>query len=129
MSMATSTLSTVRRLVLAAHSQVEPACAESVRSAIPEDADREVDVGFPLATEMLGVYRYRYRYIDEFRENRDGWDEFFSALERSQGRIGLLGVNCSGWRFIILLSDDMETALACLCGSPSPSRAGISRHA
>jgi hypothetical protein len=91
---------------------------EAVRSAIPDHAISEVEIGFPLAADLLGIYRHRYQSIDEFRESRYGWDIFFSVLENRQGRIGLVGINCAGWRFVILVSEDLKTALACLRRPP-----------
>jgi hypothetical protein len=113
--------SRVRRLVLGETSKVEPACREAVRSVIPDDSVQEADVGFPLAAELLDIYRYRYRYqsIEGFRVNRYGWPGFFSALEAATGRVGLLIVRCSGWRFTILLNEKLDSALACLCRPPS----------
>lgn len=74
------TWSDVRRIVLAEGSLVGGACADAVRSVIPDDVTRDVEVGFPGAVELLDAYRYRYRYrnIEEFRKNRIGWTEFFS---------------------------------------------------
>lgn len=109
----------VRHLVIADESQVDSDCKDAVMSVIPGDSVREVEVGFPLAGDLLNVYRYRYQSIDAFRRNRSGWNGFFSALESCQGRIGLLSIGHSGWRFIILLSEDLDTALACLCRPPT----------
>jgi hypothetical protein len=92
---------------------------EAVRSVIPDDSTREAEVGFPTAAELLDVYRYRYQNIDAFRTGRYGWNGFFSALDGSHERVGLLGINCSGWRFTIVVNDNMDAALACLCRPPS----------
>jgi hypothetical protein len=119
MSLGSMTWADVRRLVLAKGALVNPECAEAVRSVIPEDSTRQVEVGFPAATELLDIYRYRYQHIDEFRTSRYGWKEFFASLDRSEGRVGLLGINWSGWRFTIILSDNLDTVLACLCRPPS----------
>lgn len=120
MSTGSITWADVRRLVLAKGTRLEPECVEAARSVIPNDSTREAEVGFPLAAELLDVYQYRYQYIDEFRTGRYGWKGFFSALDRNDGRVGLLGINCSGWRFTIVTTDNLDTALACLCRPPSP---------
>jgi hypothetical protein len=113
--------STVKRLMLAEGSHVEPECVKAIRLAIPEGWAEEAEVGFPLAADLLDVYRYRYQSIEEFRVNRYGWRGFFSALETTVGRVGLLTIRCSGWRFIIILNENLDVALACLCRPPSSS--------
>ena len=118
MTMARVPWSRVRRLVPGETSKVGPACVEAVRSAIPDDSLQEADVGFPLAVELLDIYRYQS--IEAFRVNQYGWPEFFAALEAATGRVGLLAVRCSGWRFTILLDEKLDSALACLCRPPSP---------
>jgi hypothetical protein len=122
MTMTRMTWSTLRRLVLADGSRVEPECVEAVRVAIPDDPAEEVNVGIGPAAELLDVYRYRYQSIEAFRVNNYGWPGFFSALEAATGRIGLLAIRSSGWRFIVLLSEDLDVALACLCRPPSPDK-------
>jgi hypothetical protein len=112
--------SSVKSLVLAEGSRVEPKCKEAVRSAIPDKSTQQAEVGFPMATELLDIYRFRYQSIEGLRTSRYGWRGFFSALETTPGRVGLLAVRCSGWRFTILLNERMDAALACLCGPPSP---------
>ena len=119
MTMTRVTWSTVKRLVVAEGSQVEPRCVEAVRSVIPDGSPEEAEVGFPLATELLDIYRYRYQSIEEFRTNRYGWPGFFSALEAAAGRVGLLAISWSGWKFTILLNENLDAALACLCRAPS----------
>jgi hypothetical protein len=119
MAMARMPWSTVKHLVLAEGSRVEPDCVEAVRSIIPDGSAEEAEVGFPLAAELLDIYRYRYQSIEEFRVNRYGWRGFFSALEAAAGRVGLLAIRHSGWRFIILLNENLDAALACLCRPPS----------
>lgn len=118
MSTGSITWADVRRLVLTGGTRLAPECVEAVRSVIPDDSAREAEVGFPLAAELLGIYQHRYRAIDEFRTNRFGWEGFFSALDSSEGRVGLLGINHLGWRFAIIVTDNMDTALACLCRPP-----------
>lgn len=112
------TWAAVRRLVLEDESQVDLDCKDAVRLIIPSDSAQEVEVEFPRAEELLNVYRSRYRSIDQFRTNRSGWDGFFSTLENCQGRIGLLSISHSGWRFILLLDESLNTARACLCRPP-----------
>jgi hypothetical protein len=120
MTMARVPWSRVRRLVLGETSKVGPACVEAVRSIIPDDSLQEADVGFPLAVELLDIYRYRYQSIEAFRVKQYGWPEFFAALEAATGLVGLLAVRCSGWRFTILLDEKLDSALACLYRPPSP---------
>lgn len=114
------TWTTIKRLVLEEGSQVEPDCAEAVRSVIPDGSAEQAEIGFGLAANLLDIYRYRYQSIEEFRINRYGWHGFFSALEFASGRVGLLIIRCSGWRFTILLNENLDAALACLCRPPSP---------
>ncbi len=73
--------SSVRHLVLDECLGIEPECAEAVRSVIPDDSAQEAEVGFPLAAELLDIYRYRYQSIEAFRVSRYGRPGFFSALE------------------------------------------------
>jgi hypothetical protein len=81
------------------------------------------EVGFPLAANLLDIYRYRYQSIEAFRVRRNGWSGFFSALKAATGRVGLLAIRYSGWRFTILLNENLDAALACLCRQPSPDEA------
>ena len=111
--------STMKRLVLAEGSRVEPECAAAVSSAIPDASAQEAEVGLALAASLLDIYRHRYRSIEAFRISRYGWPGFFSALEAAPGRIGLSAIRSSGWRFTILLNDNLDTALACLYRPPS----------
>jgi len=113
--------SAVRSLLLEEGSGVESECVAAVRSVIPDDSAREAEVGFPLAADLLGVYRHRYQSVEGFRVNRYGWSGFFSALEAATGRVGLLAIRHSGWRFTILIDERIDTALACLCRPPSTS--------
>jgi hypothetical protein len=112
--------STVRRLVLEKGSGVEPECVEAVRSVIPDGSGQEAEVGLALAANLLDIYRYRYQSIEAFRVNRYGWSGFFSGLEAATGRVGLLAIRHSGWRFTILLNEKLDAALACLCRPPLP---------
>lgn len=91
----------------------------AVRSVIPDGSAHQAEVGFPLSIELLGIYRYCYRSIEGLRVSRFGWRGFFLTLESTSGRVGLLAVRCSGWRFTILLDECLDAALACLCGPPS----------
>ena len=119
MAMVRVSWSRVRCLVLGEASEVEPACRQAVRSVVPDGSVQETDVGFPLAAEVLDIYRYRYESIEAFRVNRYGWPGFFSVLETATGRVGLLAIRCSGWRFTILLNEKLDNALTCLCRPPS----------
>jgi hypothetical protein len=119
MAMVRVSWSRARCLVLGKSSEVEPACRQPVRAVIPDDSAQETDIGLPLAAELLDIYRYRYESIEAFRVNRYGWPEFFAALETATGRVGLLAIRCSGWRFTILLNEKLDNALACLCRPPS----------
>lgn len=110
--------STVRRLVLEEGSGLEPEYVESIRLAIPDDSIQVAEVGFPMAADLLDIYRYRYQSIEPFRIRRYGWSGFFSALEVASGRVGLLAIRCSGWRFTILLNENLDAAFACLCRPP-----------
>ena len=112
--------STVRRLVLEKGSGVEPECVEAVRSVIPDGSGQEAEVGLALAANLLDIYRYRYQSIEAFRVNRYGWSGFSSGLEAATGRVGLLAIRHSGWRFTILLNEKLDAALACLCRPPLP---------
>ena len=112
--------STVRRLVLEEESEVEPECVVAVRSVIPDGSGQEAEVGLALAAELLDIYRYRYQSIEALRVNRYGWSGFFSALEAATGRVGLLAIRHSGWRFTILLNEKLDAPLACLCRPPLP---------
>jgi hypothetical protein len=87
---------------------------------IPDGSGQEAEVGLALAAELLEIYRYRYQSIEAFRVNRYGWSGFFSALEAATGRVGLLAIRHSGWRFTILLNEKLDAALACLCRQPLP---------
>ncbi|SRR6266567_4604375 len=119
MTTAYVTWSTVKRLLLGEKSKIEPECADAIRAVIPDDSARQAEVGFPLAANLLDIYRYRYQSIEEFRVSRHGWPGFFSALEATTGRVGLLMVRCSGWRFIVLTDENLDAALACLYRPPS----------
>src|SRR6266550_1384408 len=81
MTTAYVTWSTVKRLLLGEKSKIEPECADAIRAVIPDDSARQAEVGFPLAANLLDIYRYRYQSIEEFRVSRHGWPGFFSALE------------------------------------------------
>jgi hypothetical protein len=120
MTTAYVTWSTVKRLMLKEGSQVEPECAEAARAVIPDGSAQQVEVGFPLAADLLDIYRYRYQSIEAFRVNRHGWPGFFLALETAAGRVGLLAIRCSGWRFIVVTDENLHAALACLYRPPSP---------
>jgi hypothetical protein len=76
MTTAYVTWSTVKRLVLEEGSQVEPQCAEAGRAVFPDGSTQEAEVGFPLAANLLDIYRYRYQSIEEFRGSRHGWPGF-----------------------------------------------------
>jgi hypothetical protein len=115
--------STVRHLVLKEGSGLEPECVEAIRLAIPDGSAQVAEIGFPLAANLLDIYQYRYQSIEAFRVRRYGWSGFFSALTGADGRVGLLAIRCSGWRFTILLNENLDAALACLCRSPSPDEA------
>src|SRR5689334_13954615 len=108
MTMTRVSWSRARHLVLGEASGVEPACRQAVRSVIPDNSGQAADVGWPLAAELLDIYRYRYESIEAFRVNQYGWPGFFSALEVATGRVGLVAIRCSGWRFIILLNEEMD---------------------
>ena len=49
--------STVKRLMLREGSQIEPECAEAVRAVIPDGSAQQAEVGFPLAANLLDIYR------------------------------------------------------------------------
>ena len=116
--MMTVAVSTVKQLLLDGESRVGLACANVVRSVIPDGLEQEVDVGFPLAFDLLGIYRYRCDGIEGFRESRHGWKTFFSVLETTDGRIGLLAMRYSDWRFTVLVDEDLSKARACLYRPP-----------
>lgn len=112
--------SAVKHLMLQEGSPVEPECAEAVRAVIPDGSAQQAAVGFPLAADLLDIYRYRYQSIEAFRVNKHGWPRFFLALETATGRVGLLTIRCSDWRFIVLTDENLDAALACLYRPPSP---------
>ena len=112
--------STVKRLMLQEGSQIEPECAEAVRAVIPDGSAQQAEAGFPLAANLLDIYRYRHQSIEAFRVSRHGWPGFFLALESAAGRVGLLTIRCSDWRFIVLTDENLNAALACLYRPPSP---------
>src|SRR5262249_17049157 len=127
MTMTRMPWSTVRRLMLEEGSGVEPECADAVRSVIPDDPTQQADVGRGLAAGLLDIYRCRRQSVEEFRVNRYGWPGFFSALEAAvSGRVGLLAIRHSGWSFIILLNENLDAALACLCRPPSAASSPMS---
>jgi hypothetical protein len=111
-------VSTVRQLLLDGESRLGSTCTDVVRSVIPDGLEREVDVGFPMAFQLLEIYRYRREGIEGFRASKHGWETFFSVLEGTDGRIGLLAIRYSGWRFTVLVDEDLSKACACLYGPP-----------
>ena len=123
MTMALVPWSTVRHLVFKEGSGLEPECVEAIRLAIPDGSAQVAEVGFPLAADLLDIYRYRYQSIEAFRVRRYGWSGFFSALKAATGRAGLLAIKYSDWRFTILLNENLDAALACLCRPSSPDEA------
>jgi hypothetical protein len=114
MTMARVTWSAVKVMMLEEGSPIEPECMDAIRLVIPDGSAEEADVGFPLAAELLDLYRYRYESIEDFRVNRRGFDGFFAALEAVAGRVGILSLRRSGWSFIILVNENLDAALACL---------------
>lgn len=83
-------------------------------AALTSESDSVVEVTFPPAKEVLDIYRYRYDSIDEVRDSRIGWGLFFSALEDSVGRVGLLSVRASELGAIVLVDETVELVLAAL---------------
>jgi hypothetical protein len=124
MTTAYVTWSAVKRLMLQEGSQVEPECAEAVRAVIPDGSARQAEVGFPLAASLLDIYRYRYQSIEAFKVSRHGWPGFFLALETATGRVGLLAIRCSDWRFIVLTDENLHAALPACTGHHLPDRGG-----
>jgi hypothetical protein len=114
MTMARVTWSAVKGMMLEEGSPIEPECMDAIRSVIPDGSAEEADVGFPLAAEVLDIYRYRYESIEAFRVNKRGFDGFFAALEAAAGRVGILAIRPPGWSFIILVNENVDAALACL---------------
>ena len=87
-------------------------------AALASNSDSFVEVTFPLAKEVLDIYRHRYDSLDEVRESRVGWETFFPALEDSDGRVGLLSVRTGKLGAIILVNESVEFVLAALIRRP-----------
>jgi hypothetical protein len=78
MTMARMTWSAVKDLMLRQGSLVGPECMDAVRTAMPDDSARETDVGFPLASDVLDIYRY-FRGAGG-RRRRTSWHPGHQAL-------------------------------------------------
>ncbi|MFI8516876.1 hypothetical protein ACIGEZ_03435 [Streptomyces sp. NPDC085481] len=94
---------------------------KQMTQALLSDPDTDIEVTFPRASELLEIYTHRFESLPEFRESRIGWDSLFSALRRTEGRVGLLSVISEPWRAIVILNESAESVLACLIRVPGNS--------
>lgn len=108
----------VAQLIEQADVDVRAQVVKQMAQALRSDPNSDIEVTFPRASELLEIYMHRFEALPEFRESRIGWDSLFSALRRTEGRVGLLSVISEPWRAIVILDEATESVLACLIRDP-----------
>lgn len=90
----------------------------SVVSGVLQEVSGTIRVGVGSRFTLRGTYRDRYSTLDEFRNNRFGWRDFFAVLDEDGPPVGLFAVRGGGWSLIALTDESVGGVLAALVAPP-----------
>jgi hypothetical protein len=90
---------------------------EDLRRYVERLDSPHIEVGWPVASSLLDIWRHRYETLD-LENTFEGWTAFFDVLASQDGVVGLVGLREHRLiRFIVILNANGDRVLVFLSKS------------